>query len=562
MPARSRSHRRMPALGRALLPLALGAALAGSSSTAWAAGGTSAGSGTSARNHAPAAPSGLTTSPQTSCSGAIVTVGDGEVSLHAVATDRDGDALRTSFSVTKAATGAVVAGGEGDESLPSGSTAQFVLAREVLDRAAGGAVTTIAWRARASDGRATGPWSKTCRFAFDPTRPDAPTVSDPGGEVVGRTSTFTITPPATGVTPSSYTCALNADAPVVVPARGKRSVRCTVRVTQYTNRLTVTSLSAGGNVGGNVVLTFSAAAPPVAVDGDLDGDGHPDLVTVGGGNGLPSGLWWGAGQADGRVSNPVTDLAPYGVGSGPDGDSPASFDGRQIVTGHFTGSGPQDVLAYSPTDRSAVILVGNGDGSLRDTRVSGGTYALPAGFFTDENGDDPLQLATADMSGRGLSYPDLIGVSGSSTSGYHLAYYPMSSSPGTANWDFATLLSTPTPTGGSDWEDWTLATARTASGTAVYLWNRTTHALYLWPDPHYDYDTATFTPGTQYAVSTGFDPGPGAALRAADLDGDGTADLWATTSGPAVTAYLATRTAGSIVLVARPTQTLSAASAR
>jgi hypothetical protein len=109
-----------------------------------------------------------------------------------------------------------------------------------------------------------------------------------------------------------------------------------------------------------------------------------------------------------------------------------------------------------------------------------------------------------------------------------------------------------------DWNAWTITTAQTGSGTALFLWNAMSHALYLWLNPSFDLDTGAFSPGTQYLISSTFSPGSGARLQAADINGDGTPDLWATTTGPTVTAYLITNlsTAGPATVTAQPPQTL------
>jgi hypothetical protein len=91
-----------------------------------------------------------------------------------------------------------------------------------------------------------------------------------------------------------------------------------------------------------------------AADKDLNGDGIPDLLTVGGTPGLASGLWQATGVKDddrdrgtGRVNTPAVDIGANGSGASTNG-SPSDFDGAQVITGTFTGSDVQDVLAYYP----------------------------------------------------------------------------------------------------------------------------------------------------------------------------------------------------------------------
>jgi len=95
----------------------------------------------------------------------------------------------------------------------------------------------------------------------------------------------------------------------------------------------------------------------------------------------------------------------------------------------------------------------------------------------------------------------------------------------------------------------------------MYLWNPNTGALYLWTGLHYD-DTAGTLTYTQYTVADGsssqWNTGAALTLRAADVNGDGTPDLWAVNASGVVTAYLATLGASTATLASRPAQTLLA----
>lgn len=123
-------------------------------------------------------------------------------------------------------------------------------------------------------------------------------------------------------------------------------------------------------------------------------------------------------------------------------------------------------------------------------------------------------------------------------------------------------LTVSTPSGGTDWENWQIATAQVPSGTAMYLWNASAGALYLWTGLHYD-DTAGTLTYTQYTVADGssvhWNTGAALTLHAADVNGDGAADLWAVNASGVVTTYLATLGAGTGTLAAQPAQTLLAA---
>ena len=120
--------------------------------------------------------------------------------------------------------------------------------------------------------------------------------------------------------------------------------------TRFTNMLTVTSQSAGGNIGESASVVFNATPAAPAADADLTGDGEPDLLAVGGQR--PPAIRPVAGRRAGdRAGRPAaTDIGAQGNGVAGD-NSPADFAGAQVITGHFSGTGLQDVLAYYPAGR-------------------------------------------------------------------------------------------------------------------------------------------------------------------------------------------------------------------
>ena len=444
----------------------------------------------------------------------------------------------------------------------SGSTAVFIAHQADLEAAAAGAVTEFSWKARVTDFDESSPWSATCSFYFDPTHPGAPVVTAPATATIGQPATFTVAPPASGPVPARYSYQLDAGGPATVTASSSGDASITLVPTRAANTLTVTSLSPGGNAGGTTTVEFNASPAPTAADADLTGDGIADLLTVGSSaNGLPPGLWLAAGVGNGQVTTAATDIGGYGNGSSGD-DSPADFTGAQVITGHFGGTGLQDVLAYYPSGPSAGqanILFGNGNGTPIQAQISGNAQTLSAGLLSDLNGDNPLQLANAgNTSGDGNAYPDLIAINGDSSNGYYLEFYP--DSDGTGSYFQTDPLTTLTPTGGTDWNNWTMATAQLSSGTAMYLWDASTGALYLWENLAYNINTGAFT-YTQYVIANGstttWNKGATLTLQAADVNGDGTPDLWAVGAGATVTAYLATLGSGTATLAPQPAQTLT-----
>jgi hypothetical protein len=64
------------------------------------------------------------------------------------------------------------------------------------------------------------------------------------------------------------------------------------------NFITVDTVDHAGNLSPPVTYFLDLATPPPAADKDMNGDGIPDLLTVGGTPGLPSGLWLATGKPE------------------------------------------------------------------------------------------------------------------------------------------------------------------------------------------------------------------------------------------------------------------------
>ncbi|GAA5004114.1 hypothetical protein GCM10025734_42060 [Kitasatospora paranensis] len=391
------------------------------------------------------------------------------------------------------------------------------------------------WQFRAGADGHRSKWSPTCRFSFDPTRPGTPVVAAPTGAVIGKPVTVTVAPPTDGSVPARYSYQLNVGAPVQVPAVDGRAV-ITLKPGQAVNSLTVTSVSVGGNFGGSTQLSFAAAAPPPNLTtADLTGDGVPDLVTVGGRNGLPSGIWLAPGTGDGHVG-PAVNIGAAGPGFNT-GPTPSDFDSAVAITGRFTAGSFQDVLFYYPGGiRAGYAGVRGGDGSGGALPAGG-----PNGSLTDWFGNNPSQVVEAGtVSGRNTGFPDLLGIAPDGSGGTALTLYPAGWV--TDSFDMPTALNVRTPDGGTDWNDWTVAATEIATpgggtGTALFLWKKSTGELDLWKDLAADPDTGTLTYHS-FAMATGWNTGADVELQAADINSDGTPDLWTIGTGGQVTANL------------------------
>ncbi|WP_062641938.1 hypothetical protein [Streptomyces maremycinicus] len=491
------------------------------------------------QDNPPAVPTDLRTSPATACEGNTI-VGVTDVSLYAKVSDPDGGTLGVDVVLSRhdSDSGDVIA--QAQLSAVSGTNAVYLIRREVLESAAGGSLTEFDWKVRAEDSAHTTDWSTTCHFSFDPTRPGMPVIAEPGASTIGQPLSIAVSTPGGGTVPTRYRYQLNAGGPVDVTADATGNATITITPTSQTNLLSVTGLSAGGNYGETATLhIISAPSSTKQADGDLSGDNIPDLLTVGGRNGLPSGLWLAPGTGEGGVGTSPTNIGVHGNGYGP----PSYFDGSTALTGRFTGGARQDVLVYFPNGTYAgigMIIAGNGDGSPLNP-VSGNSFNIPRGSLQDIHGDDPVQLAHAgNISGRGTGFPDLVGISGDSANGYALNLYASGFAAGVF---YPVPLNATTPDGTTDWNDWTVATTQlpTPGGgsTAMFLWNKSTGELDLWENLAADAETGDLT-YTAYPVATGWNTGAALNLRAADANGDGVPDLWAVSEGGTVTTDLFT----------------------
>ncbi len=518
-------------------------------------------------DHKPNKPSTLITSPATTCTSTIKTTGDGDITLYAKVSDPDGGTLSNTFNVTKTSDGTQIA--KPTVSAASGKNATYTLKKTVLEAAAGGSVLGVSWNVTSSDGTYSSAASSTCKFKFDPSRPGAPVITDASSNdcgddastttyQVGNAAGFTLAPNASGGTTASYLYQLNGATPVSVASAGA-STSISVTPTRGTNVLTVTAVSSGGNIGDTVNCILIAAPAATAADGDLTGDGLPDLTAVGAQAGLASGLWLAHGTTDGQLTTSATNLGAAGTGVNSAG-SPTDWNGTQAITGHFnTGAGFNDILDYDPATGRGAVLFGSGDGSLLRP-FSGDQVNVNGTAFTDGNGN----RATSVASGGGLyntlngepvtGYPDLLVIVGG-----QLWDQPGAPTPGYfAGVDNALPLTGTNPTGSGDWTGWSIASSLIDGLPALFARNTSTGALYYYT-PQQLQDLAygsTVTP-VQLA-SSGYSSAALPVLQAADLDSNGTPDLRTVSADGTSTTRIFDATANT--LTAQAAQTLIAPS--
>jgi hypothetical protein len=146
----------------------------------------------------------------------------------------------------------------------------------------------------------------------DPTISGANWPADYEGTVPGPFDTATpielTLSPGAGATPVEYRFQANEQHTRTVRATSG-TVRISITPTGRVGTLKVTAVAADGSPSDTVSERFLAESVPPAAHQDIDGDGVPDLVTVGGTPGLTSGLWLAPGArkgTGGRVRGPST----------------------------------------------------------------------------------------------------------------------------------------------------------------------------------------------------------------------------------------------------------------
>lgn len=492
-------------------------------------------------DHRPNKPSSQHTSPATNCTGAITTVGNGDVVLYAGVSDPDGGPLSATFKAWETNSSTVTVA-IGTISATSGTTPSLYIRKATLAAKAGASILKISWNVSVSDDvlAAASP-STTCTFNFDPTVPGPPSVTDAGGYscddsastvtyTVGRSTGFTITRSSTGSAPSSYLYQLNGAAPL-----STTTTTLSIKPTRGTNILTVTALSAGGNIGDTAVCVINASAAATAADGDLNGDGIADLIVVGKQTGLPAGLWLAQGQAGNSHSQGNGDILAAGSDIGAQGTSvgthgaPADWTGTQAFTGHFaSGAGFNDVFDYNPSTGDAHILYGSGDGSALSP-TSGNETNVPSNVFEDLQTSTP---ATHVANGGSLyntvngnpvtGFPDLL-----LTLEGHLLLEPAVPTPGGyAGIDSAMDLSDINPTGIGDWSGWTISTSLVNGLPAMYARSDADSLLYYYSPAELQNLALGNASNPRFLDDLGYSTADAPVIQAADINTNGAPDLW------------------------------------
>lgn len=251
-----------------------------------------------------------------------------------------------------------------------------------------------------------------------------------------------------------------------------------------------------------VVYGVGGFAAIFAVVADVNGDGKPDLVVVGGG--VVAVL---LGNGDGTFQ-PATTYAVSGAGA---------FYADNLTVADVNGDGKPDLLVavglgcgMGCLNGGVDVLLGNGDGTFRP----------PVTYYTFENGIGALSVAVADVNRDGK--PDLVvgGYCGVVDNCGNLVAVLLGNGDGT--------FQSPTTFASGDPSQSSVAVGDVnGDGNPDLLvanWNSGTVGVML------GNGTGTFQPIVTYSAGESFGGGP-RSVTASDVNGDGKLDLLASSGG-------------------------------
>ncbi|MER6780100.1 MULTISPECIES: FG-GAP-like repeat-containing protein [unclassified Streptomyces] len=465
-------------------------------------------------NNPPATPTGLGTSPATSCTEGGV-IGNTRIALYAKAEDADGGNLQAEFQLFKAGQSAPVA----TQALPAlrGRVVTWAVPDATLVSG------SYSWKVRITDqDNASSAWSSTCTFAVDRDRPSHPPVIGSAQFPDGSAGW----PATTGVarTPGSFTFGANGetdlkeiwyytdDQPRLKSVAPDASVTI-VPPGAGPHHVYAYAIDKAGNRSDTATYTYYAKRSNLLDGpGDLNGDGNRDIWTLD----AKDQLLTYTGQGNGTFVRAKSE------------DGGAAFGGAQIAyQGDWDGDGDNDLVSLQ---YNSVL----GKKQLTTYANTGmGTVDNPTGLDVSNQENNHWSnaeqiIASGDLDGDGLQ--DLLVKQGKQLWAYYGTVFNILDD------------KEPVLVGNGDWDKFTVIAAGDLNGDKVPdLWLRENATGDLFrtygskgPDGNLD-PTAWGSTATRVKVGTGFDEATYPSLASVgDITGDGIPDLWARKGGKVV----------------------------
>ncbi|MFF4005746.1 hypothetical protein [Streptomyces sp. NPDC001717] len=285
-------------------------------------------------------------------------VGLGDITTRVTAASPSGAQVQTTFQLWDTSYG-----GKRTDFPTSWSTwpeASAVVSRDLLKD--GG---QYAWRARATDGKLTSPYTAWCYFRVDHTQPTAEVTTDSTPKKQGVEATFTLKGSDSG---SGIACARWQTSPVFSvgwkcsdEATDSHVVRLTdgsvdikVKPADWGGQYVyLQTMDNAGNLGEANLYYYAQADTRPAVFGDIDGDRTPDVL-------VPDT----AGNLRKAGSNPLDPVNAHRLAA-PGGSG--SWAGVQYThRGSLTGGRVDDLFAHTPGGLSLYLFRNSGSGAFTD----------------------------------------------------------------------------------------------------------------------------------------------------------------------------------------------------